>query len=278
MIVEVKQIGKFKDRDNKASYGEYTMFPFSSRTYTITKGLNNRYKTGLEKDDKKREEFEEVFGESLANNAPFWKGYRITFRMPEGSMKFNTENPEEELKLIVAQANHLLAPDIHTLRDDHKFKRNTIFYIHNEEDVKQKENLLFSTQDEISGIMYGFRNNKEKLLFICYALGLFVNDGWRVEDLYMTLYRYKEESKNLEKLQIFRDILKTPNEQLQSSYYTKQALKTGIIIWDSASNKYRFLDKFVGKAESEVVGFFSDKKNEASLAALISEVKDKQRS
>lgn len=278
MILEVKQIGKYGDVDNKSEYGEYTMFPGSARSYVISRGLNGKYKTGLEENPEKKKELEYLLGANLDPTSPYWDDFRLTFRMPTGSMKLNTENPLDELFTIVAKANFLLAPDRETLKEDYNFKKNnTIFYIHDEEALIKRKSQLEEIKGETTSLIYQMRNNKEKMLFVAHSLGMFVTESFKVENLYAALNKYKDKLTTFQQYENLRDVLKRPNEELQAAYFVKQGLKHSIIVFDSNVNKYKFQEKHIGRVENDLQNYFKEKKNEADLAALIIEIKDKEK-
>ena len=276
MIIEVKQIGKFKDKDPKSEYGEYTMFPSSARSYVLSRQLNGKFRTGLEDKEERRKHLEALLNKDLSPTSDFWGTLRITFSMPTGTQKFDTTNPRDEITVYAAIANHLLAPDRDTLREDMNYKQNTIFYIHDEEAQLKRQSALEEIKGEVTSILYSIRNNKEKMLFIAHSLGLFVTDSFRTDNLYSTLNKYKDRLLSLEHYEKFRSVLKTPNEELQVSYYVKHGLKLSIIVFDSNVNKYKFQEKHVGRVEADIQSFFKEKKHEADLAALIMEVKDRE--
>lgn len=213
MTIEVKQIGKFDDRDNRSDYGEYTMLPLSFRSYTLKTNTNGLYKTGLEDDDKKRKQLESVLGEDLLPNSKFWAKYRLNFRLPTGSMQLNLDNPQHELFYLVATANHMLAPDRDTLLEDYTFKSKTIFYVKDKAKEDKKIAELQELKDEASKLVYDARNNKDKMLFLSYYLNIFATPAFEASSLYKSLSKYRDGLKTKQQIQKFVDAYKIPNEE-----------------------------------------------------------------
>lgn len=272
MKLEIKQVGKYGDRDTKSDYGAYTMHPMSSRSYMIGRGLDGKFRTGFEDKPERREALEKLLSKDLSPLSDFWTEYRLLFRLPDGSMRLDTDRPQDEIFVTVAQANYLLAPDENTLKTDHKYKSNTIFYIYNQEAEEKRVAQLQEIKDEVAGIIFSMRGNKEKLTFVTYALGLFASDTLSAENLYSNLTKYKENLKTLKHFEELKDTLKLPNTELQAIYYAKKGLATGLITYDSSVKKYTFQGKVIGTVENDIAKYFKEKKNESDLAALIAEV------
>ncbi len=249
------------------------LVPRAGRVYQVKKGLNNQYITGLTDEQVKR--LGAVIGEDLSATSDYWKDYTMKFHMPRLSMQINEKAPDGEIFITVAKANKLLAEDEEQLKSDIEFKRNTIFYIHDIEVVETKKVKLIELKDEVSHIIYEMRNNKDKMRYICFKLGKFVTETMKAESLYNMLSSHKENLKKFEQLDNFKTLLKTPNEQLQSFYFVKMALKYSVVVMDYESKQYKFQEKSIGDTEAKLFAFFSDKKNEMGLVALINEVKEK---
>lgn len=272
MKLEIKQVGKYGDRDTKSDYGAYTMHPMSSRSYMIGRGMDGKFRTGFEDKPERRQALETLLNKDLSPLSDFWSEYRLLFRLPDGSMRLDTTRPQDELFVTVAQANYLLAPDENTLKTDHNYKSNTIFFIYNKEEEEKRAVQLQELKDEVSGLVFGLRGNKEKLVFISYALGLFASDTLSAESLYSNLTKYKEGLKTLKHFEEIKDTLKLPNTELQAIYYAKKGLALGFITYEASNKKYIFQGKPIGTLESDISKYFKEKKNESDLAALIAEV------
>lgn len=257
-----------------APNGQFTLVPRARRRHLVRKNKDNTYITGLTKEQEER--IGKKIGEDLSNLSDYWATYPIEFYMPQLFMNVNEETPEGELFITVAKANKLLAEDEDELINDPILKRNTVFYINDVQKKHEKQVKLTEVKDEVSHLIYNMRNDKDKMLFICYKLGKFVTDTMKADSLYSTLSQQKERYTKMKQFEDFKSVLKSSNEELQAFYYVKQGLKISLILFDKDSKQYKFQENAVGSTEEKVVKFFSEKKNELLLAALINEIQDRK--
>lgn len=276
MLIEIKQIAIDNPNQSKYTnnkYGEFTMEPLASRSYRVKRGTNKRFVTGLSAEQEQR--LGKVIGEDLSDLSDFWsKTFRMKFDLSTGSMALDTEDPYSEIFISAAKANKLLADDKDSLLDDVLLKRETIFYINNQEEQEKKKVSLLELKDEISSLIFKYKNNRDRLFWTLHKIGEFVTKQFKEESLYRMISAYRDKLSTREKLENFRDILKLSSVELQAGYYVKEGMSKGIISIDGETNHFKYLDKIVGKRTQEIVEFFSDKKNEALLATLINEVND----
>lgn len=273
-MVEIKQMASDNPNQEKykTQYGEFTMQPFSARSFPIRKTPDNLYITGLTEEQEER--LSRRLGQSLSPTSEFWKGYRLKFHMPSGTMQIDERTPLGEIFLAVAKANKLLAEDRDELESDMILRKNTIFYIDNKEEKEKKKVQIMELKHEATALIYKMRNNKDKMLFTLFKLGKYVTEQLKVDSLYAMLSAELEKMTRVDKLRNFKKVLELPNESLQASYYVSKGIDLRIIPMDSDVRKYKYLDKIVGETKSKAEEYFSDKKNELALISLINEVKE----
>lgn len=251
-----------------------TMVPFAGRHHVIRQRPDGTYITGLTQEQEKR--LGKVYGKDLSpHGKEFWDGYPIKFYMPQRTMFVDEKTPEGEIFLAVAQANKLLAKDEDALLEDMELKNNTLFYIYDIKKIEEAKATFTRLKDEVSQIIYNMSNDRDRMLFILFKLGKYVTDQLPTSSLYNMLSSHKEKFKKKEPLEEFRKLLKSDAVELQSFYYTKQAVKFGVISYDGDTKLWRFNDKALGSTESKVVEFLSKKENEGFLAEIINEIKDR---
>lgn len=247
--------------------------PMAGRVYTVQQKQNGEWVTGLSKEQETR--LSTKLGKDLSSHSDFWSDYTMKFSMPTLTMFKDEKTPEGELFITVAKANKYLANDEDELLSDMELKNNTSYYIHDTKELEKKKSKLNEIKIEVGALIHEMRNNKDKMLFILHKLGKFVTETLREEALFNSLAAEIEKLKKFEQFERFRSVLKTPNVELQAYYFTKMGLKYNIILMDYEIGQHKFQEKTVGKTESDVVKFFTDKKNEAQLVALANEYRSK---
>ena len=263
-MTEIKQ---YSPNDN------VILVPRAARKYVVKQNPDGSYITGLTPEQEQR--LGKVMGKDLTPFGDFWDTYTMEFYLPQRTMQVDETRPLGEIFLATAKANKLLAEDEDELASDMTLKKNTIFYVHDVKKLEQKKAKLTEIKDEVSAIIYQMRNNKDKMLFLCFKLGKFVTSTLKAETLYNLLSNHKEKLVKYDQFEKYREALNTSNEELQAFYYVKTAFKHSIILIDPETRVYKFQDKIVGDTEAKVVKFFSEKKNELLLVGLINEVKEK---
>lgn len=287
-IVEVRQIANADARTLKADsvgkevgFGEFTMFPESTRSYVPMKNINGAYITGLDDvEPKELERLQKVLGKDLSPYSEFWSTFRIWFAMPEGFKQWNLEDPREYIEYKAALANKFVAPDRETLKEsDDFYKRDVIFYVYDEQLTEKKTSALNELKDEISHILYEIRNNKDKLLLLVGGLeNTFVSSKMEASQFYNILSTKRDKFTKIAELEKFRDYLKTKNEVLQANFYVKEAMKLNIITFREDIGQYKFNvdDSAVGNSIDKAKEFFAKDKNASKLAELINTVLEKR--
>lgn len=280
-IIEIKQIanldGRLINATNIEGIGEFTVFPYSIRSYVARKNPDGTYITGLEKDKEAREKYERILGVDLSPTSDFWSTFRVYFTMEDGKLFWNLDKPTDFLQFKMSLANKFLALDKETLKDDGDFlKTGGVYYVFDEEATQKRSSQLAELKDEISSLLYKDRQNQERLLYLVSGLGKFVLSGMSKESLYNILSEEKEKRTKLSTLENLRDHLKKSNEELQAMYYVREAIPKGLIRFDSTANvyKYELAGVNVGATQDKIKDYFANPKNVEHLAMLVNEVRE----
>lgn len=274
-MIEIKQIALDNPNQRKynSPYGEFTMEPMSSRSYRVERDVDGQFITGLSEEQETR--LGKIIGKDLTKSSDYWTtDFRMRFDLSRGSMTLDSKDPAVEIFLSAAKANNYLADSKDDLLDDILLRKRTIFYINNKEEEKKKKVDLLELNDEIGSLLYKSKNNQDRLFWITQKIGEYSTKEYKSDSLYRIISSYRERLKKLEDLENFKSVLELSNVELQAGYFVKLASSKGILTIDQETRKFKYLDSIVGKTLTEATKFFSEKKNEAILGALINEINE----
>lgn len=282
--VTIRQVAskaaKFLGTDKRSLDGKisesFSMMPNASRGYSVRRNLDGTYKTGLEKVPQERiQKLEQILGSDLSNTSTFWSKLRIDFDF-NGRVQgaWNLTDPQTFLMYHAAIANGHLAPSEEDIQNEEMY-RDAIFYIHDTDGIMKTKIALTEIKDEVTALMYKFKNDKDRLTYILSDLGDRVNPEFGASALYAILSDKREMLTKREQFESFLEVLQKPAVELQANYFFEKALLHNIIKYDRESGyfKYGEVKLKVTKPESKV--FLNQIENEHILVSLIEELKDK---
>jgi len=256
----------------EAGIDEFSTFPMSYKVVRAVRNQNNEFLTGLTKEEETR--YSPILGVDLSKHSEYWKTAVATLSAPNAEITFNEANARDMVLMKMAIASGHLAPNKTDLHEKLIY-RDVNFYILDEEEEQTRKQRKNNLEDEATIAIAAIRNQKDKLLTLCYALNLPCNEAFSVEDVYDTLKSYKNSIvESLEKLENLNEVLKSDPVKLQASYYFNRSINK-TIQYDSVAEMYTFEGNALGSTKVKAVERLIDPENKALLNAIIKAYKTK---
>lgn len=245
---------------------EFTTFPNAYKVVRAVRNQNNEFLTGLTKEEEAK--YSPILGVDLGKHSEYWKTAVATLSAPNAEIMFNEANARDMVLMKMAIASGHLAPNKTDLHEKLMY-RDVNFYILDEEEEQTRKQRKNNLEDEATIAIASIRNQKDKLLTLCYALNLSCNEAFSVEDVYDTLKTYKNSIvENLEKLENLNEVLKSDPIKLQAAYYFNRSINK-TIQYDSVAEMYTFEGNALGSTKVKAIERLIDPENKALLNAII---------
>jgi hypothetical protein len=207
----------------------------------------NRFITGL-KDEAEEAEYEQLLREpkgSFAPKSPYWENYVIDINE---STVFNTDIPEDRLKLKILSTLDIFAEDEALLETK---KVDAVFVLVNQENRDKKVLEKYSAEEEAYAILRDSSPEELKMILTISGINTYDMSETSVKANYLRIV--KSGSTGVENL---IKIAKN-KEALNVRYLIKEALFYNIIFTDGMA--YRYNQIMLGATEKDTVKYLSSK-------------------
>jgi len=219
---------------------------------------------------KERKRLEERTGLNLdAHNDDFWAGFEIELITPyKSEIILDKSNPLHLIKYYAMLENRFVAPSLEDLESGEY--QECYLYVHDPEVNKSRRAVLQEYKDDVAAAISSFKNNKDKLFYICSALELSVNKYLSRDDLYLMLSEYRDRLKKAEDFEKMLYVLKMSNEQLMVKFIVRQAFNKRIL--RKSGMVFEFAGTELGISKEDVEDFLLLPENAGTLSLLKAQV------
>jgi hypothetical protein len=214
----------------------------------------------------KRERFQNLTGiEDLSGTSKYWEDYLLVL---DTSKPLNLENPLDELKYILINANRLALPSTDDL---HNPDYVDAFYVLVKEngDVEDKVKKDRRFNKAIAQLEDLFENNPEKLRLVGKFLSLPITDKTPHDSVYAHLHTLIKTDGH----ERFLKAIDAPSEEIQAKLLLDKAIKLKVI--RQVGGLYQRGNITIGNSFNKTVEFLKDPLNAAEVDSIENEIIDK---
>jgi hypothetical protein len=239
-------------------------YPGAVAGSTIRKNIYG-WTTGLSEEDTKK--YGDLLGLDLSKKSDYWENFFIDLSSRKNEyIILNTENPKDYITYNAAIASGIVAPDRASLNEETFLNTNYYFFKIEEEQQKKKD--LSKRRNKLLGKLANHDESKEWLLFINYALGLYISKNIKVDRLYNQINDRLSRVTNEKEIKIVSDIFDKTPLQLQSEFVVEKAIDNKLITYDSVDRVYNYNGNKWGMTKDLVISKISDPQYSEDLSKL----------